>query len=66
MRICERYGLWKDSVYLYTNYDEFDNAVNIMIEHSPIAFNHEQFCTLIAKANSSDLYYKAINFYIEE
>ena len=41
MRVCERYGLWKDSVYLYTNYDEFDNAVNIMIEHSPVAFVHE-------------------------
>lgn len=41
LRVCERFCLWKESVYLYSNYDEFDNAVNIMMEHSPTAFQHE-------------------------
>lgn len=66
MRTSERFGLWKEAVYLHSNYDEFDKAVNVMIEHSPVAFQHEQFCSLIVKGNNSDLYYRAINFYIEE
>lgn len=41
MRVSERFGMWKEAVYLYSNYDEFDSAINIMIEHSPSAFQHE-------------------------
>ena len=43
LRICERFCLWSEAVYLHSNYDEFDNAINIMIEHSPIAWNHVIF-----------------------
>lgn len=37
-----------------------------MIEHSPTAFNHETFLQLITKVSNNDLYYKSINFYLEE
>ncbi len=51
---------------MYSNYDEFDNAINIMIEHSPIAWNHDNFIRLIQKAANNDLYYKSVLFYLEE
>jgi clathrin heavy chain len=41
LRVCERYLLWPEAVYLYSHYDEYDNAINIIIEHSPSAFQHE-------------------------
>lgn len=66
LRACERYLLWSEAVYLYSHYDEFDNSVQIMIEHSPSAWNHDLFVNLIQKVANHDLYYKAILFYLEE
>lgn len=64
--MCERYLLWSEAVFLYSNYDEFDNAVGIMIEHSPYAWQHDLFINLIQKVSNHDLYYKAMIFYLEE
>lgn len=66
LRVCERYQLWPECVYLYSHYEEYDNAVQIMIDHSPSAWQHEQFVVLINKATNSDLYYRAVLFYLEE
>jgi len=41
LRVCERFFMWQEAVYLYSHYDEYDNAINVMIEHSPSAFVHE-------------------------
>ena len=37
-----------------------------MIDHSPIAYNHETFLQLIVKVSNTELYYKSISFYLEE
>lgn len=66
LRVCERYQHWSAAVFLHSNYDQYDNAINIMIEHSPVAFNHDQFVNLLIKASNYDLYYKAILFYLDE
>ena len=58
--------MWPEAVYLYSHYEEYDNAVTTMIEHSPSAWQHEQFLTLMGKATNTDLYYKAVLFYLEE
>lgn len=66
LRACQKFMLWKEAVYLYSHYNEFDQAVTIMIEHSPVAFNHETYLQLITKVSNTELYYKSINFYLEE
>ena len=66
LRICEKYLLWQEAVFLFSNYDEYDNAVNIMIEHSPTAWQHELFCNIVQKVANQDIYYKAIMFYLSE
>lgn len=66
LRACQKFMLWKEAVYLYSHYNEYDQAVNIMIDHSPTAFNHEAYLQLITKVSNNDLYYKSINFYLEE
>lgn len=66
LRVCERYLLWNEAVYLHSNYDEHDNAIKIMIEHSPTAFRHDAFTNIIQKVTSNELLYKAIDFYLDE
>ena len=66
LRVCERYLLWNEAVYLHSNYDEHDNAIKIMMEHSPTAFKHESFSNIIQKVTNNELLYKAIDFYLEE
>lgn len=66
LRVCERYLLWNEAVYLHSNYDEHDNAVKIMMEHSPTAFKHDSFSNIIQKVTNNELLYKAISFYLEE
>ena len=58
--------LWNEIVYLYSNWNEPEKAIKTMIEHSATSFKHDLFVQIIQKVNSSDIYYKAIQFYIEE
>ena len=66
LRECERYWLWQEAVYLHSHYEEYDNAIKTMIEHSPLAFNHEIFVNLIQKVSQHDLFLRAVEFYLEE
>jgi len=66
LRVCERYQLWPETVFLYSHYDEFDQAIQVMIEHSPFAWQHEQFVSLIQRVTNTDLFYKSVIFYLEE
>jgi clathrin heavy chain len=65
-RSCERFRRWAESVFLYMKYDEFDNALVTMIEHSYKAWNHTIFTDVIQKATNQDFFFKAILFYLEE
>jgi len=51
---------------LYVHYDEHDNAALTMINHSADAWEHGQFKEVITKVANLDLFYKAVQFYIEE
>ena len=66
LRTCEKMCLWSEAVYMHTHYDQPDNAINIMIEHSPTAFTHDIMVSLLQKVTNTDLYYKTILFYLEE
>lgn len=66
IRVCEKYLHWNEVVYLHSNYKEYDNAVKVMMEHSPSCFTHDAFVSNLLKVNNSDLLYKAISFYLEE
>ena len=66
LRECERYWLWKEAVFLHAHYEQFDDAIKTMIEHSPIAFENDNFITLIQKVSNIDLHIKAVEFYLDE
>lgn len=66
IQACERHYHWEHAVYLYTQYDEFDSAANTMMSHSPTSFAHDQFIMIVQKASNMELYYRAIQFYLDE
>lgn len=66
LRACETGRHWEESTFLYIETGEFDQAVRVMMEHSPVAFNNDRFVDAVQKVRNSELVYKAIQFYLEE
>ncbi len=66
IRVCEEFHHWKELVFLYIQYDEYDNAAMVMMNHSPVAWEHVLFKDVAVKVSSVEVYYKAISFYLEE
>lgn len=44
IRVCEELELWRELTFLYIAYDEYDNALGVMVTHSPLAWEHVQVC----------------------
>jgi len=57
---------WSELTFLYVHYDEHDNAALTMINHSEDAWEHSLFKDVIIKVSNLDLYFKAVQFYLEE
>lgn len=66
IRACEAAHLWPELIFLYCHYDEWDNAALTMMEKSESAFEHNSFKEIIVKVSNLEIYYKAVNFYINE
>jgi clathrin heavy chain len=66
IRVCEEQMHWKALSYLYVQYDEYDNAATVMMNHSPEAWEHVQFKDVAVKVSNAEIFYKAISFYLEE
>ncbi|TCD68409.1 hypothetical protein EIP91_010810 [Steccherinum ochraceum] len=66
IKAAERSHLWPELVFLYIKYDEFDNAALAMIERSADAWEHNQFKDVIVRVANIEIYYKSLNFYLQE
>jgi clathrin heavy chain len=66
IRACEAAHLWAQLVFLYSRYDEFDNAALTIMNHSSTAWEHSTFKDIIVKVSNLEIYYKAVRFYLEE
>uniref|UniRef100_A0A8C6TQ00 Clathrin, heavy chain a (Hc) n=1 Tax=Neogobius melanostomus TaxID=47308 RepID=A0A8C6TQ00_9GOBI len=65
LRAAEQAHLWAELVFLYDKYEEFDNAIITMMNHPSDAWKESQFKDIITKVANVELYYKAIQFYLE-
>jgi clathrin heavy chain len=63
---CEKYQMWPEAVHLHSIYDQQDQAIQCMMEHSPSAFRHDLFSQNIINISNNHLFYQAIIFYLEE
>jgi len=65
IRTCEERELWKELTFLYIQYDEYDNALGVMIGHPDVAWEHIQFKDVAVKVKAADTLYKGIAFYLD-
>lgn len=65
LRAAESAHLWSELVFLYDKYEEFDNAIYTMMAHPTVAWKDNLFKDVITKVANVELYYKAIQFYID-
>lgn len=66
IRSCEEANLWPELVFCYYHYDEFDNAALAVMERPENSWEHQQFKEMAVKVANLEIYYKAINFYLEQ
>ncbi|CAG8432851.1 7339_t:CDS:10 [Diversispora eburnea] len=66
IRACDEAHLWKEMVFLYENYAEFDNAALSMMTHAADAWDHTKFKEITVKVSNLEIYYKALKFYLDE
>eukprot|EP01132_Coremiostelium_polycephalum_P002123 gene2123-2614_t len=66
IKACQANQQWSQLTYLYIHYDEHDNAILTMINHSIESWDHTLFKETIPKVAKSELYYNAIQFYLEQ
>lgn len=65
-RICEQRQLWNEVVYLYLQYQEFDQAVLTVISHPKEAWKNDQFLGILQNVSNVDILYKSMTFYLHE
>lgn len=63
---CEQNELWAELCFLYRHSDEFDLAIKTMIDHPVEAWDHAVFTDTIRQVVNMELYYRSIQFYLEE
>ena len=63
---CEDAHLWPELIFLYTHYDEWDNAALAMMERAADAWEHHSFKDIIVKVANLEIYYRSLNFYLQE
>ena len=66
IRACEDAHLWPEQIFLHCHYDEWDNAAMTMMERAADAWEHHSFKDIIVKVNNLEIYYRALNFYLQE
>ena len=66
LKACEEAALWPELIFLYTHYDEWDNAALSMMERAADAWEHHSFKDIIVKVANLEIYYRALNFYLEQ
>ncbi|KAH9902039.1 clathrin heavy chain [Xylariomycetidae sp. FL2044] len=66
IRACEEANLWPELVFCYYHYDEFDNAALAVMERAQNSWEHQQFKEIVVKVANLEIYYRAINFYLEQ
>lgn len=63
---CQENLHWAECVFLYSHYDQYDNAVDILITHSAECWTHDLFKSTLKQVANVEIYYKGLDFYLSE
>lgn len=65
LRAAKAAHLWSELVFLYEKYEDYDDCITTMMEHPSEAWKENSFKDIIVKVANTELYYKAIQFYLD-
>ena len=54
---CEAAYLWNEQVFLHFHNEEYDKVVQVMLEHSGVAFDHDRLSKALLKCGNTDTLY---------
>jgi clathrin heavy chain len=63
---CKQNLHWTEAVFLYSHYDQYDQGVDILMSHSAECWRHDLFKETISHVSNTEVYYRAIDFYLSE
>jgi len=66
LQACRQHQKWLEVVHLYAYYSQHDNAIDTLMDHAAECWSHELFKKTVHQVSNSEMYYKAIEFYLEE
>ena len=66
LKACEENAHWSELTFLYLHYEEYDNACVSMMDHASEAYEHVKFKDTLAKVTNTEIFYKAIDFYLQQ
>lgn len=63
---CQENLQWAECVFLYSHYEQHDNAVDVLITHSAECWTHDLFKSTLKQCGNVEIYYKGVDFYLAE
>jgi len=63
---CQENLHWAECVFLYSHYEQHDNAVDVLITHSAECWTHDLFKATLKQCGNVEIYYKGVDFYLAE
>jgi len=63
---CSQNQHWPEAVFLYSHYDQHETAVEVLMQHSTQCWRHDLFKETISHVSNTEVYYRAIDFYLRE
>eukprot|EP01084_Bolivina_argentea_P296144 509993_1 len=66
IQVCKANLHWKETVFLYKQYDQYHNSIHTIIQHSPSCWDNETFLSAIVRTGNHDIHYRAIDFYLKK
>jgi len=63
---CQQNLHWPETVFLYTHYEQHENAVDVMMSQSAACWKHDLFKEILGKVSNTEVYYRAMEFYLRE
>jgi len=63
---CKENLQWPEVVFLYSAYEQFESAIDTMIQHSVECWKAELFKETMTHVANTEVCYRAINFYLTE
>jgi len=66
LQACRQHQKWLEVVHLYSYYSQHDDAIETLMDHSAECWSHDLFKKTVHQVSNSEMYYKAIEFYLQE